>query len=226
MDQYGVERIEVIKGPSSLTYGSDAMAGVVNLIPYQPAPEGKIVGEVLGEYQTNNGLFAGSAMLSGSKNGFEWMGRVSHKAATNYQNKIDGRVYNTGYRETDASASLGIHRSWGFSHLNLSLFDDLQEIPDGSRDSATRRFTKQITEADTFRPIVTDEELKSYAITPLHQRMQNYKVFTNNSFTLGDGRLTVNFGYQASIRREFSHPEYSLPGCAGPFFSIEYFITT
>ena len=40
IDQYGIDRIEVIKGPASLVYGSDALAGVVNLIPTQPAPEG------------------------------------------------------------------------------------------------------------------------------------------------------------------------------------------
>src|SRR5664279_728476 len=44
VDQYGVERIEIIEGPASLTYGSDAIAGVVNLIPYRPAPEGKLIG--------------------------------------------------------------------------------------------------------------------------------------------------------------------------------------
>src|SRR5450755_2437994 len=169
VDQYGVDHAEVIKGPASLTYGSDALAGVVNLIPTPPAPEGKMVGDVIAEYQTNNGMFGGSAMLGATKNGFEWMGRISHKEATNYQNKIDGRVFNTAFKETDASIALGIHRKWGYSHLSLSLFDDLQEIPDGSRDSATRQFTKQITEIDTFRPIVTPQQLKSYSITVLHQ---------------------------------------------------------
>lgn len=207
VDQYSVERIEVIKGPSSLTYGSDAMAGVVNLIPFQPAPEGKIIGNVMTEYETNNGLYGGSAMLGGTKNGFDWMARVSHKAATNYRNKIDGRVYNTGYRETDATVSLGLHRSWGYSHLNMSLYDDLQEIPDGSRDSATRKFTKQITEDDLYRPIVSDAELKSYKIPPLHQHVQHFKAYTNNNFTIGKGQLAVSFGFQRSVRREFSHPE-------------------
>ena len=51
--------------------------------------------------------------------------------------------------------------------LGLSMFDDLQEIPDGSRDSATRKFTKQITEDDTFRPIVSDAELNSYKISAI-----------------------------------------------------------
>ncbi len=212
-DQYGIERIEVIKGPASLSYGSDAVAGVVNLIPYQPAHEGMIIGNIMGEYQSNNGLFGGSAMLAGTQNGFEWMGRLSHKTATNYQNKYDGRVYNTAFKETDASLSFGLHKKWGYAHIGIELYDDQQEIPDGSRDSASRRFTKQISEADTIRPIVTDAELKSYAITPLHQRVQHYRFYSANNFTLGNGRLAVNFGYQRSVRREFSHPVlYDIPG--------------
>jgi iron complex outermembrane receptor protein len=213
VDQYGIERVEVIKGPASLSYGSDALAGVVNLIPYQPVPEGKIQGEIVGDYQTNNGMFGGSGMLGGTKNGFEWMGRVSHKAATNYQNSVDGRVYNTAFKETDANLSAGLHGKWGYSHIGLSLYDDLQEIPDGSRDSASRRFTKQITEIDTMRPIVSDAELKSYSITALHQHVQHYRIYSANNFTLGTGRLAVNLSYQRSVRREFSHPEYvDIPG--------------
>lgn len=223
IDQYGIDRIEVIKGPASLSYGSDALAGVVNLIPYQPAPEGKLKGDILTEYQTNNGMFGGSAMLSGSKNGFEWMGRISHKQATNYQNKYDGRVYNTGFNETDASASFGLHGNWGFSHLNFTLYNDLQEIPDGSRDSATGKFTKQITEEDLYRPIVPDNELKSYSITPLHQHIQNYRVYSANSFSLGRGRLIFNLGYQRSVRREFSHPEVPYQDIAGLFLQLNSF---
>lgn len=213
VDQYGIDRIEVIKGPASLTYGSDALAGVVNLIPTQPAPEGRMIGDVVTEYHTNNGQFGGSAMLGATKNGFEWMARISKKQATNYQNKIDGPVFNTAFNETDAGLSLGLHRGWGYSHLSLQLFDDLQEIPDGSRDSATGKFTQQITDADLFRPIVSDAELKSYSMTPLHQHVQHYRGYLNNNFILGSGRLAVNFGYQYSQRREYSHPEQ--PDIAG-----------
>lgn len=206
VDQYGVEKVEVIKGPASLSYGSDALAGVVNLIPTQPAPEGKMIGEVTTDYQTNNRYMGGSAMLSATKNGFEWIGRISHKQATNYQDKIDGRVFGTAFNETDASATLGLHRSWGYSHLNFVLFDDLQEIPDGSRDSAGQ-FTRQVSEIDTVRQVVSAADLKSYKIEPLHQHVQNYRVFLNNNFILGAGSLGVNLGFQNSIRREFSHPD-------------------
>ena len=44
------------------------------------------------------------------------------------------------------------------------------------------RFTKQITEDDVYRPIVSDAELKSYVITPLHQHVQHYRINSTNNF--------------------------------------------
>ena len=212
VDQYSIDKAEIIKGPASLSYGSDALAGVVNLIPTQAPPEGRMAGDITAEYQTNNRYFGGSAMLGATKNGLEWTARISHKQATNYENKYDGRVFGTAFKETDLNASIGLHRKWGYSHLNLVLYDDQQEIPDGSRDSATRRFTRQISEADTIRNIVSDEELKSYTIEKLHQHVQHYRAFLANNFTIGNGRLDVNLGFQRSVRREFAHPVlYTIP---------------
>lgn len=213
VDANSVNRIEVVKGPASLIYGSDAEAGVVNLLPPLPPAEGKTTGSVSGEYQTNNGLMATSANLAGNHNGFTWMGIGSYKMASDYRNRVDGRVYNTAYRELDFSGFAGINRSWGYSRLGLSMFSDLQEIPDGSRDSATRQFTKQISEADTIRPIVTPGELRSYDITPLHQHVQYYRAYLKNNFVIGEGHLEVNLALEKSVRQEFSHPQYpSIPG--------------
>ena len=62
-DEHGVEvdggsvgSIEILKGPASLMYGSDAMAGVVILHSNPIQPEGELRGSVTTEYQTNNGL--------------------------------------------------------------------------------------------------------------------------------------------------------------------------
>ena len=166
-----------------------------------------MVGNVTGDFQSNNGLFGGSAMLSGTQKGFYFLGRASYREAKNYENSIDGRVYGTSFRETDGTLALGVNKSWGYSHLDLSLYNDVQAIPDGSRDSATRQFTKQITEADTVRPIVSSQELNSYNIPVLHQLVQMYRAFSANSFNIGPGRLAVNVGFERSVRREFSHPE-------------------
>ncbi|RKR81177.1 iron complex outermembrane receptor protein [Mucilaginibacter gracilis] len=207
VDQNAVDRIEVIKGPASLTYGSDAIGGVVNMISPAPVAEGKILGSVQGLYGTNNGLYNGSFRLQGNQNGLVWGTVVSAKGAKDYQNQHDGRVYNTAYQEKDARVMLGLNKSWGYSYFNASVFDDKQEIPDGSRDSISRQFTKQVTEDDSYRPIVSSSELNSYSISPLYQRVQLYRIYNNSSFIFGDNNsLNVNLGYQKSHRREFTHP--------------------
>jgi iron complex outermembrane recepter protein len=213
VDENVVDRIEIIKGPASLMYGSDALAGVVNLIPAPPVTDSIIKGGVESSYQTNNGQAAISAFLAGNRNGFVYGSTASYKMASNYSNRLDGRVYGTGYRESDISAYIGLNRRWGYSDLNFSVFNDLQEIPDGSRDSVSRKFTKQITESDLFRPIVTDSELNSYSIDIIHQLVRHYRLYSSNNFLFGKSKLGLLVGYQENIRKEFSHPENpEIPG--------------
>ncbi len=207
VDQNLVDRIEVIKGPASLIYGSDALAGVVNLLPANPVPEGQISGGILANYQTNNKQARGSFNLAGNYSGFIWGLRYSSKRASSYHNKYDGRVFGTKYNENDANLLLGFNKAWGYSHLNFTFYDNLQEVPDGGRDSATRKFVKQITEEDTLRPIVTDEELSSYKIDVIHQHVRHMRVYSDNSFILGNARMGLKLGYQQSHRQEFGHPQ-------------------
>ncbi len=211
VDQYGIERAEVVKGPASLIYGSDAVAGVINFIPYVPrGAEGKINGDVVGEYHTNNGMIGTSLGLSHVKSGWKSAFRVSNKLATAYTNPVDGRVYGTAYRELNLSAMTGVEKRWGSSFLYATLYDNLQEIPDGSRDSLTRRFTRQVLESDEDdikqRPIVPDADLRTYRINPLHQHIQHYRLFTRNRFIIGKSDLSVLAGFQQSVRREYNHP--------------------
>jgi iron complex outermembrane receptor protein len=213
VDQNSIDRVEVIKGPASLSYGSDAIGGAVNLLTAPPVDSGKILGSFTGDYGTNNGLFNGSFRLQGNQNGFVWGTVISAKAAKNYQDQHDGRVYGTGYQEKDARVMFGVNKNWGYTHFNASLFDDEQEIPDGSRDSLTRRFTRQITDDDAVREIVPNNVLNSYSITPLHQHVQLYRIYNNSNITLGSGNLVVNLGYEYSHRREYTHP--TSPDIAG-----------
>ncbi len=207
VDQNSIDRVEVIKGPASLSYGSDAIGGVVNLITPPPVANGKILGSVQGTYGTNNNLLNGSFRLYGNNNGFVWGTILSAKEAKDYQNPHDGRVYATNFKEKDARFMMGLNKKWGTSYFNFSLFDDQQAIPDGSRDSVTRQFTKQITEDDASRTIVPASELNSYKLPVLHQHVQLYRIYNNSNFNVGDGNLLVNLGYQFSHRREYTHPE-------------------
>ncbi len=213
VDEFVVDRIEVVKGPASLMYGSDALAGVVNLLPAHGAAPGTLEGSLLTNYQTNNNAAAASLKLDGNAKGIIHGACLSTKMASNYRNRFDGRVYGTKYKENDVHLYAGVNRSWGYSHVSFSLYDNRQEVPDGGRDSTSRRFTQQISEEDTVRPIVSDAVIRSYDIAIIHQRVQHYRLNSNSSFIVGTGRLTTSVGLQSSIRREYEHPQ--APDVAG-----------
>lgn len=68
IDQYAVDNVEIIKGPSSLRYGSDALGGVIDMKNRKlPAPH-SFGGSVDLTARTNNGLAGTSVSLYGRKN--------------------------------------------------------------------------------------------------------------------------------------------------------------
>jgi len=211
VDAYGVDRVEVVKGPASLLYGSDAVAGVVNLLPALPTgPSGELHGEALAEYQSVNGLLGQSVALNYQKNGLQTSFRASHRLARDYRNAVDGRVYNTGFRELTLTGMVGVQKAWGGAHLWLTTYDNHQEIPDGSRDSLSRAFTRQVLEADKDdvknRPVVSGQELRSYATGDLRQHIRHYRAFASGERKLGGGELRLLGGVQQNHRQEFNHP--------------------
>ncbi len=228
VDAYNIERAEIIKGPASLMFGSDAEAGVVSLFPYIPAyRDKKIHGRILSEYQNNNNLAGNAIDLNYSDKHFSISANGSYRLAKNYRNRVDGRVYNTNFREKNLSLFTGYRSAKGFTHLAFTLYDNLQGIPDGSRDSLTRKFTKQIYEGNSDdiknRPIVSDEELNSYELSPLHQHIQHYRIYTQSNYAMGKGNMNFIAGLQQNIRREYNHPTAPLqPGMHVRLNTINY----
>lgn len=223
IDQYGIARAEVIKGPASLTYGSDALAGVINLIPQIAVTDsGKLGGDFINDYHTNNGLISTSLGLNYGNNGWKYAFRATDKLAHNYQNKIDGPVYNSAFREYILSGMIRTDKKWGYSQLAATVYNNQQEIPDGSRDSLTRRFTRQVAEGANddikSRPFAPENLLMAYRITPLHQHIQHYRIYSKNELKLGEGILNASIGGQQSVRREYNHP--TLPQQAGLYVTL------
>lgn len=223
IDGYLIEKAEVIKGPSSLIYGSDALAGVISLIPVSPKnTDKKIVGKFFSEYQSNNGLVGNGLHLGYGTNRWSYLVNGSYRIAKNYQNAIDGRVYNTNFKEANISGGIAYSSKKGTSNLNFTLYENFQGIPDGSRDSSTRKFTKQIFEGewDTLnkRPILSNRELNSYQLSPLHQHIQHYRLYSNNTYFIGKGDIDLLLAIQKNVRREYNHP--TQPKQAGMFVNL------
>jgi iron complex outermembrane recepter protein len=206
IDELNVSRAEVMKGPASLMYGSDALAGVVNIISILPAPEGRIRSNVLLGYQANNRQTNAHFDIGGNNNGFIWGLNVSGKSAADYKNKFDGYVFNSKFNEADAGCYIGLNKNWGFTHLYATRFDQHLGIVEGDRDSATGNFIKLVNDNGVeTEAIAIDHDFKSTSPYVPKQRIQHTKIATDNSFNIGKDRLTATIGWQRNQRQEFGN---------------------
>ncbi len=204
VDEYSIQKVEVLKGPASLFYGSDAMAGVVHLITNVPVERGTISGNLLGTTNSNNGLYGTNANIAGHlNNGFNFNAYGTYKSAADYQNAADGKVFNSRFNEKNFGGYIGINKSWGYSHLLVSNFNQKIGVVEGARDIATGRF---LVHAETpFSRIASIAELDSRDMVTPYQHVTHFKIASDNNFELGTGRMSVNIGYQENQRRELGN---------------------
>ena len=205
IDEMSIARAEVLKGPASLMYGSDALAGVINFITNVPVAEGTLNGNILTNYQSNNGLFGINGSMAGNKKGFNWNMYGTYKSAGDYQNKYDGRVLNSRFNEKNFGGYVGINKSWGYSHIVFSRFDQRPGLVEGDRDDATGKFI--LFAGSPVERIATEQDLDSRDLFVPQQRVQHNKIISDNSFAIKKSRLKVNLGYQNNLRQEFGNPE-------------------
>lgn len=201
-DEHGVEidansadRIEILRGPASLVYGSDAMGGVVNILEPFPASWNSLEGEVLNEFHSNNLQYNLSAFMQANLSGFLWRVRASYKDAGNFRSPQE-IVYNSLFNEMDASAMLGVQKKWGYSHNSFSVYRSQLGLMTG--DS------------------VSEELLKSRTFGLPFQSVQHRK-FTSRTHILKENyHMDILAGFQHNIREEFEDS----PDTAGLHFDL------
>ncbi|MBR5102606.1 MAG: TonB-dependent receptor [Muribaculaceae bacterium] len=195
VDGQAVGSVEVLKGPASLVYGSDAMAGVLKLNAMPNIAMGKMLLGVNSEYQTNNGLAAYSLNYAGNKSGFVWDLRYSEKYAHEYKNHRDGYVPNTQFGERAFRAKLGLNRNWGKSIFTVSHYGITPSIAEGERDETTGALE------------VPYDKLKQYSHGIPFQKVYHDKLVTDNMFYFGQNRLQVLVGWQQNRRKEYEEED-------------------
>ena len=207
-DEHGVEvdgnsvnSVEILKGPASLMYGSDAMAGVVILHQQPTLAEGEMKANVTSEYQTNNGLFAYHLQMAGNQKGFVWDASFSDKMAHAYKNKYDGYVPGSQFRERAGRLMLGVNKGWGHSRLTWAIYHLTPGIVEGERDAQTG----ELEHEDGWTG-------HQYSKSLPFQQVKHYKLVWDNSLNLSSGYLKALIGYQQNRRQEFeeSMDDYEL----------------
>jgi len=205
IDQFSVERIEIIKGPASLLYGSDGLGGVLNIRP-APAPElNSTEAAVQTMYRSVNDFGGVSAMIATNRNNLFTRLRISAQNFADYRVPADSFIYNsyvlpivnrrlknTAGRENAVQWMLGTTKSWGVTSLTFSYFDQKSGFFSGAH-GIPRGYQ------------LTDDTLKRDIDLP-YQYVRHAKIISNSSFLLGKSWLELDLGYQNNRRSEYSFP--------------------
>jgi iron complex outermembrane receptor protein len=205
IDENSVNKVEILKGPSSLLYGSDALAGVIHLISAPAVEEGSIKGQFNTQYQTNSRLTGNSLRLAGMKSGLNWSFYGTLKSAGDYKNRYDGYVLNSRFNEKNGGGQVGINKSWGYSHLLFSHFNQQLGMIEGDRDATTGNFL--LFGGTSLERFPSQKEVKGRSLFVPSQQVQHNRVVWDNNFIVGASRLKLNIGWQQNRRKEFGEPE-------------------
>jgi iron complex outermembrane receptor protein len=205
IDQYGVGKVDVIKGPLSFQHGSDAIGGVIILSdqPY-PAPH-SIDGSVVVTGKSNNDLIGISAYsaIRGSKAFFKVRlttddyGDVKVPADSFFYNGWQLPVYgnrlkNSAGKDYGIKLSTGMVDHWGTWSVTLSDYYQKVGFFSGSHGMP-----------DIYN--VQDDGNNRNIDFP-YQKVNHFKAVANTRIRMNNRWLEADVGYQLNHRQEFSFP--------------------
>lgn len=181
VDGSGLSRVEIIKGPASLMYGSGAVGGVINLISEPVAPEGKVVGELSTKLYSNTLGTHTEAGIKGNHKGWVW---GANAALNSHQDFIQGNgetAYNTRFNTQSVKLNTGLVKKIGsfriFYNANRSKLG--MAVPPALALVTSKERTNRVWYQD-----LTDQILSS-----------KNKIFLDNF------KLNVDFSYQNNHRK-------------------------
>lgn len=205
IDPLGIHQIEIIKGPASLVYGSDAMGGVILLKPPPEPAEKTIEASALSSFMSLNNGFSNSVMLGGQRNGFSARLRFTAQDYADYHVPADSFRYNrfvlpiyeqklknTAGQERHFSTHLGVHKKWGMLHALFSHY--LQKT--GLFAGATG-----IPRAFNLMPDKSERNIELPYFNTQHT-----KAILNGNILLKASWLEFDLGIQQNVREELSQP--------------------
>lgn len=205
IDQYAIDNVEVIKGPASLMYGSDAIGGVIDM-KNKRLPQDNSIGATIDiSGKTNNDFIGASTSLFIKKNWFYADFRATLLDYGDYKVPTDSvdiysfraPLYENHLRNT-AGKEQNLHASFGIVKQKFQ----------------TRFFVSNVYSKSGFfanahglepRNVDTDlHDASSRDINYPYQEVRHIKLTNSSTWTWESTKLETDLGFQRNFRQEWS----------------------
>ena len=185
LSDVGIDRVEILKGPSTLFYGSEAMGGVINIIGEKPAKMNSTESSLSSRYFSNTNGYAVDAGVKKSRANSYLILRAGYESHGDYSDGDNKRILNSRFGGQMFKASYGWRRkNWQSENTYLFGLNHFGFLMDAYQlyDKADARWSRSFER-------------------PHHTVLLN--LFTSkNSFEFKSSKLQVNAGVHFNNRQE------------------------
>lgn len=189
LDENGYGEVEIIKGPASLLYGSDALGGVLYFTDERYALENHAEGVLSSVYYTNTDGWRNTGSFKLSKGHFHWNLFGGYTTHEDYADGNSAIVDNSRFRTGDLKTTIAYTGNKLISSLKYGFLKEQYGLAEGM-DSLHHR----------------DGERKP--ALP-YQGLTTHMFGLENIFFLGsESKLKVDMGYIFNSRKEFEEHEH------------------
>jgi iron complex outermembrane recepter protein len=203
IDQFGVQELEIVKGPVSLQYGSDAMGGVINIKSYSIPHKNSLGGDAEILFLGNNGLLGSSFNLYGRRTNWFASARYSlsdYGDMTVPTDTIEVYTYKVALKDRKLTNTAGTEQSYQFNlgylgkklHTAFYLTDNISSIG-------------MFAHAQGLEPARVDTMIhytfQRDVLLP-RQDVNHFKLINRTQYFQGDHSTLLELGYQDNMRKE------------------------
>jgi iron complex outermembrane receptor protein len=176
IDEFGIEDVEIIKGPASLIYGSDAIGGVINFIKEKPAQENTLVGDYNLQLFSNTLGYTNNLGLSGATKDLFGGIRFGQKSNADFLQGGGDFVPNSRFNEYSLKTNIGLTNTIG----TFKLYYDYNNQKLGLvEDEAVESISERARENNVW-----------------YQQFNTHLISSQNKLYLGKYKLDINSSYQ------------------------------
>ena len=176
IDEFGVSEVEIIKGPASLLYGSDAIGGVINFIKEKPALANSVEGDYNLQLFSNTLGVANNLGVKAASNKLFGGVRIGQKSNADFLQGGGEYAPNSRFNEYSLKTNMAYSDKIGI----FKLYYDYNKQNLG------------LVEEEAIEEITTRDRSNEI----FYQQLNTHLLSSQNRFYLGVMKLDVNSAYQ------------------------------